>query len=163
VLPASLVVSAFELRARMLRCADYQLDDEREQRELARIRSGSGHVDLADDLSALARLYEIHQKALAKDQKSFRAEDAGAARALASSIQEHLGKGASKATRAAATAWASAFASLREAHDELVAAARFLDRGAEDPEQLYPSLFSRAASRRRDKTPKTPKPTPPSS
>ena len=63
----------------------------------------------------------------------------------------------------AARAWAAAFHALREAHDELLVAGRFLERKRPDVLQRWPSLFVSvgAAKKRASKASAAPA-TPPS-
>jgi hypothetical protein len=57
--PVSVVTNAREVRRRMLRLLEYYFDDDVEVGpQLAVVRSGRGHQDLANDLEVVADLYE---------------------------------------------------------------------------------------------------------
>ncbi len=73
------------VKERMLKVADYILSDQpTAAREITDIRSGTGHTDLATDLTRLAKLYDAHAATLADDGgKHYRAEDSTEAKRLA--------------------------------------------------------------------------------
>ena len=90
--PFETVKTATNLRAKMLRCVEYNLDDKPEVEEaLVVIRPGSGHLDLVSDLLALAKLYTGHAAALADDRKRYRATDARKAITTANEIRRAIG------------------------------------------------------------------------
>lgn len=80
-LPVKLVEEAVSRRSRMLAAATYYLGDLPETgAEIASIRSGGGHTDLAMDLQRLAVLYDAHRSMLEGDTKYWQATDASDAR-----------------------------------------------------------------------------------
>ena len=131
--PLSLANAASKLRARMHSLIDYHLGhQEVVARELAAIRAGQGHADLASDLVALAALVEANVTEVKDDRRNYTSTDVAEARRLAAEIQTARVGGQRPGTRNAARAWAAAFHALREAHDELLAAGRFLERKRAD-------------------------------
>lgn len=143
------------LRERMLRVLDYQLADEREEIPalLAQIREGTGYLDRANDLEALAELYEAHATTLARDGKRYRPGDAAEARRLAEvlfrAVGDAPGNEAAQWTGRAMRVWPlllRAAASLRRV-------GLFLLPG-EAGEQAFPALagVARARPRSRDTT-----------
>jgi hypothetical protein len=94
---ADLLDEATTQRARMLTMADYWLgDDIALSTELAAIRAGAGYQDLANDLIALASLFDRNTKALTQDRKLYRASDATTANRLAGAILQQLGASATQ-------------------------------------------------------------------
>jgi hypothetical protein len=74
------VQTGLAMSRRMQRCLGYNLEgDEEVERQLADIREGSGHADLANDLAELSVLDGTHNEALRGDGRNYRAS-AGAAR-----------------------------------------------------------------------------------
>ncbi len=72
--------------------ARYHLDDHStDSAEVADIRSGTGYLDLALDLSRLAKLYQKHQNIIKKDPKNYVASDIDDARKYSSEILRLLG------------------------------------------------------------------------
>jgi len=146
-LPAHLVSNAFETRKRMLKVLDYHLDaDANAQRLLTSIRAGSGHMDLANDLIALADMYEQHDGALAGDTKSYRAGDVKSARKLADDILAALGGPETPESRSWRNYQARAFVLLEKHHEEAIRVGRFL-LWYEGGEELFPTLFSAVRAR----------------
>jgi hypothetical protein len=140
--PLALVDRANKLRAKLHLLVDYHLGhDEDVARELAAIRAGHGYADLASDLLALAQLVESNVSELKDDRRNYASTDVAEARQLAAEIQTARVSGQRPSTRNAARAWASAFHALREAHEELLAAGRFLERKRADVIERWPSLF----------------------
>ncbi len=91
-LPAALDESSKELRDRMFSCAEHALEDDAgATREVDRIRAGSGYLDRANDLVALAELYRQHPKDVRLDGKKFRETDEGEALSTAEAIFRALG------------------------------------------------------------------------
>lgn len=138
--PAAFVDEAMQLKSRMLEVLDYVVGDLGGMAaELASIRSGAGYTDLTQDLARLSRLYQEHRKALAADRVKYAATDARRAAELNRVILESL--------RTDATAeWIDqsqrAWTLLRQAYDEVRAAALFLFRGEPERRALFPSLFA---------------------
>jgi hypothetical protein len=94
--PQELAGQGYKLRSRMLRVLEYNLEEnEGVMKQVAIIRVGSGYLDLANDLTALAELYERNGSALTVDQRHYRKEDAAEARRVASALLTHLGGGTS--------------------------------------------------------------------
>lgn len=140
--PLSLVGEATKLRGRLHSLLDYHLDaHEGVARELAAIRAGQGHADLASDLDALARLVEQNDAELKADRRKYKSSDVAEARRMAAEIQTARVGGQRATTRKAGRAWAAAFHALRESHDELLSAGRFLERARPDVNARWPSLY----------------------
>lgn len=160
-IPVALFERATELKARMMRVADYYLSAEPTlAAELASIRDGSGYLDLAQDLHRLGRIYAEHKATLAQDRKWYSAADAAEAAKLEADIVSSYEKsGPSK--------WADlatrAYTLFEESYGEVRAAAEFVFRN--DPAKLamVPSMFVELRARARAKgeaSPPTPAPTP---
>src|SRR5690606_7107341 len=83
---------ASTIRQRMLRVAGYMLADEPDAAaELASIRAGAGHADLAVDLTRLAALYGgRHEATLEQGGAHYRRTDARAAKDAAAAILADL-------------------------------------------------------------------------
>ena len=91
-LPADLDARSLEVRNRMFRCAEYHLDHDADaMRVIDHVRPGTGYLDRANDLYALANLYRLHGRVLADDRRHWRADDEKAARALYAEILHTLG------------------------------------------------------------------------
>lgn len=143
-LPVSLVEEALALRRRMLKTLDYHLEGDAEAvTRLNAIRAGSGHLDLANDLLAVADLYRERRADIEHDSKNYRKTDEAEARRLADKILRLLGA----VTTAEQTLWkghqARAFTLLLTHYEEARRAGRFLFY-YEEGERLFPSLFSAA-------------------
>ncbi len=162
--PLSLVDGASKLRARLHSLLDYHLGhQEHVARELAAIRAGQGYADLASDLVALAALVEANVAEVKDDRRNYTSTDVAEARRFAAEIQTARVGGQRPSTRNAARAWAEAFHALREAHDELLAAGRFLERARPDVNERWPSLFiAVGGSKKKPAKPPAPPETPPS-
>ena len=90
-LPVALVTEALEVEARMQALCEYQLaDDPAIKPELDRLRPGTGHRDLANDLLGYARIYELRADVVKADPKHYRADDAAHARELAGAMIQKL-------------------------------------------------------------------------
>jgi len=91
-LPADLDARSAEVRNRMFKCAEYNLDHDAEAvRVIDHVRPGTGYLDRANDLYALANLYRQHARVLADDRRHWRADDEKAARGLYAEILQGLG------------------------------------------------------------------------
>lgn len=91
-LPADLDARSAGVRNRMFKCAEYNLDHDAEAvRVLDHVRPGTGYLDRANDLYALANLYRQHASVLADDRRHWRADDEKAARGLYTEILHGLG------------------------------------------------------------------------
>ncbi|MBI2378368.1 MAG: hypothetical protein HYV07_30495 [Deltaproteobacteria bacterium] len=140
-LPATLVSDSLTTKARMLEVAEYNLNlDPACAAELASIRSGQGHLDLASDLARLGQLYHDHATVLVEDKRKYRASDEEDAFRLSEEIYSALGSSRARDTWAgrASRVMTRLFAS----YDEIRAAAEFVFRA--DPERLalFPSLYT---------------------
>lgn len=145
-LPISLVEEAQSVRRRMLRVLDYHLDgDEEGMTLLAKIRSGSGYLDLADDLMALADRYAMYKAILAGDKKSYRKADEKLARDLAKKIIDELGTVVTPDEQRWKDLQARAFTLLLPHYDETMRVGRFLFH-KQGGEKLFPSLYSAVRS-----------------
>ncbi|HTN88027.1 MAG TPA: hypothetical protein VL242_30310 [Sorangium sp.] len=145
-LPPSLVERAYETRARMLKTLEYHLDGDAEATaQLAHLRAGSGHLDLANDLSAAADMYRKHREAIKDDKRNFRGEDEKEASALAEQILRLLGA----TTTPEQTLWkgyqARTAKLLFRHYDEAVRVGRFLFY-YDDPEGRFPNLYTATRS-----------------
>lgn len=146
-LPAQLVADALDTRRRMLKVLDYHLDtDVHAQRLLTSIRAGSGHMDLANDLIALADMYATHAQAISGDTKSYRSGDRTLARKLADGILSTLGGPATPEAQRWRNYQARAFTLLEKHHQEAIRVGRFL-LWYEGGEDLFPTLFSAVRAR----------------
>ena len=127
--PVGLINNAVGQRALLFKVLDYHLGaDVQAAAELASIRAGSGHVDLATDLQRLADLAEAHSDALAGDR--YLGDGVGQARALAKQIFGHLSAGDDDARLRLQDEQGRVLAVLDAAYAELAAAARFALRDA---------------------------------
>lgn len=147
-LPASLVAAAMTLKARMMRVVEYHLGDHPKAGPIvAAIRAGTGYMDLANDLIALARLYKTYAKLLAHDKKDYQATDQNLAAKTGDQIVVLL-EGSTPEQRKWADLQARAWTWLNRAYDEVSEAGRYLKRHDADVDSAFPSLVtaSRAES-----------------
>ena len=161
-LPVSLVTSATTLKTRMMRVVEYHLGDHPVAGALVTaIRAGTGYMDLANDLVALARLYRAHADLLEHDKKDYQSADQGLAAQTGDQILKLLG-GNTPDQRKWADRQARAWTLLNTDYAEVYAAGRYLKRADGDVETTFPSLVaaSRAAASRSTATaqPATPPP-----
>jgi hypothetical protein len=133
-LPQDLLQEARAMRASLLRVAEYHLEDPTALKVLQSIRAGSGHLDLASDLSRLADLYQEHAATLALDPKHYRPELASEARQLTVRL---LGALSTPSTAGWAQRVSRAWTLLWGSYSEVLRAADFLY--AHDP--LKRALF----------------------
>jgi hypothetical protein len=151
VVPADIVQRAQELRLRMLRLLEYQLDtDPVIAPRLAYIRSGTGYLDLVNDLQSLAAIYAIPEvlETIETDRRHYREADPQDAQSLVSAIMTALGQGGTTSGNGWTTLVQRSWTALSRAYDEVAAAGRFLFRHDEDVEATYPNLVTVARSRR---------------
>jgi hypothetical protein len=149
--PDEILAQGTMVKERMFKVVDYVLGHVGGIREqLADIRGGKGHVDLADDLMREADLYEAHATALVEDRIHYKAEDAVTARKLAHGIYKVLGDGRSSDARYWSEYQARAWTFLLETYDEVAAAGRWLYRH-ENGEALFPSLYAVGRQPRRSR------------
>lgn len=139
--PAALIGQATELRALLHRVLEYHLwDVPAALTELARIRAGQGHQDLALDLQAQAELIAAHAARLAGDQR-MPADAQAQAHSLADAILNHLTDDEKGEAHARRLAQQRIIAVLNADYTELSAAARFALRNTPIAER-FTSLFS---------------------
>jgi hypothetical protein len=160
--PQELAGQGYKLRGKMLRVIEYNLEDnEAVMRQVAIIRAGSGYLDLANDLTALAELYEKNATALSEDRRHYRKEDASEARRLASLLLTMMGSGASAPPGGWAEMQSRCWTLLDRTYREVRRGGLFLFPN-EDGERRFPPLL--AATRElfpaAPKTKGTPEPTP---
>ena len=147
--PKAVVDEAVEVRARMLRVADYMLsNDPKAARLLAFIREGSGHVDRAEDLLALIDVYKLYEARLAADAKWYRPEDTARAAELANAIVNTHDR---RPERVWPDLTARIWTISRQSYDEVRAAAQFLFRHDASKLKYFPSLFSAVKKKRKKK------------
>lgn len=145
-IPAALVAEASEVETRMQALCEYQFADDPEiAPELARLRPGTGHRDLANDLIGYARVYELRADAVKADSKHYRADDVSRAEALSGAMIQQLAAGMTPKARAAYDRYARTWALLNKRYNEVRAAGLWLYRGDVRLLERFPSLF--AASR----------------
>jgi hypothetical protein len=157
-----LAKQGYALRSKMLRVLEYNLDDNPEvMRQITIIRAGSGYLDLANDLTAVADLYTTHASPLAQDTRRYHVSDVSLARRQASSLLNYVGGSNLPAPKGG---WAEmqqrTWTLLLHNYDEVARGGQFLVPGPEG-ERLFPSLV--AATRALSFSPATPKPAPPKS
>ncbi len=143
---------AKEVRARMLKVLEYHFaDDERLGPKLAYVRSGTGTMDLANDLQNLALLYEDEQMKpiLEDDVRFYDPADVAAARRLAGHIFESLGVQPSSPAERWSTLTRAALSLLIASYEEVAAAGRFVFRKDEDVLETYPPLLTAIRKPRR--------------
>jgi hypothetical protein len=147
--PRELLRSAQLQRSKMMKVLDHWLDDDPGVvAELAFIRPGTGYQDLANDLEALADIYQrptVHA-VIARDDKHFDRHDAKSARQLAKAIFQGLGIGRGSDAKRWTTLCHGSWTLLVRDYDEHRAAGVFLFRTVEEVSETYPSLV--AAARR---------------
>ncbi|HEU4407000.1 MAG TPA: hypothetical protein VFS43_17155 [Polyangiaceae bacterium] len=151
-LPEDDVRAAYELRGRMMLVLDYHLGDRRDiAQDLAHLREGAGHQDLANDLQTLRELYlrDDVKPVIERDVKNYRATDPDDAHRLARAIM--LSLGVSKEDEAKRlTRLAQRVATLLvRAYEKHCLRGKFLFHEVEDVEATYPSLYAAARSPRR--------------
>lgn len=147
----------------MLKLCEYHFGDQPvDGAEIADIRLGTGHIDLALDLSRLAKLYQKHKNVIKKDPKHYVASDANDARTHSGEILRLLGEARNENARTWADMVARAWLLLLDVYGEVSGAGRWLFRH-DEPETRFPSLWSvaRAGQGRPKKTPEEPPADPP--
>ena len=141
-LPVDLLQSATEVKYRMLKVCEYHLDDHsNDSAEVADIRSGTGHLDLALDHSRLAKLYQKHKNIIKKDPKNYVASDIDDARKYSGEILRLLGEARNENAKTWADMVARAWILLLEVYGEVSSAGRWLFRHDES-ETRFPSLWA---------------------
>lgn len=148
-LPADLVQKALNIESRMQACCEYYLNDHPEiAPQLAMLRAGTGHRDLAADLLGYASIYREHYSTLSTDKKYFIATDADDAVKAAEEMLSTLGARLSPEARLASDQLARAWTLLLDSYDEVATAGRWLLRRDAQVNKLFPSLFSMVRTRR---------------
>lgn len=141
-LPISLIEEATALKVRMLRLADYWLSDTPVlAAEIAAIRAGTGHQDLANDLTALAALLERSHDEVSQDKKLFRKGDTARGAKLAGEILEQLGAAASAEENEWAAAQPRVWTHLLGTYDEVQRGGLFLF-AHDKADERFPSLVT---------------------
>ena len=152
-------------RRRMLKVLSHYFEDHPDYgKRITAIRAGTGYQDLANDLLAVADMYELQDvnAIVSRDPMHYRADDPTHARALAQELYLALGltpEGeASLWTDLAQRAWTL----LSQNYDALSAAGRLVFRNEENVDETYPSLVGavRAPATRVSPAPVTPTPSP---
>jgi hypothetical protein len=148
-LPVELVQRAVELKQRLMKLAEYYLlDHPVAGPEILSIREGSGHIDLATDLSRLATLHEQYDAIVRRDTKHYRAGDAAAARSTSDEIFTLMGETSDDNhahwTRIVQRLWTL----LLDVYDEVSAAGTWLFR-RENAQERFPSLYVAGRNLRR--------------
>lgn len=142
------VAEGTKLKKRMIKVLEYHLGHLDEvAKELAAIRTGSGYLDLADDLVRLAALYLHHAADLGADTRHYRAADRDRAGRLAHAIHQVLGDGRDTDANYWSDTLARAWALLVATYSEVSAAGRWLYRH-EQGEQRFPSIYTVGRRRR---------------
>jgi hypothetical protein len=145
---------AYEVRARMTGVLEHWHGDRHDVAvELAQVRRGSGHQDLANDLDTLAELYvrDDVKSLIERDIKRYRASDVGEALRLAAIIAASLGLAEEgEVERLTDLARRTATVLVRE-YEEHARCGRFFFGKSEDVTATYPSIFAavRAPQRKR--------------
>jgi hypothetical protein len=148
-LPLDLVQRAMELKQRLLKLVEYYLiDDPVAGPEILSIREGSGHIDLATDLSRLATLHQEHDALLRRDIKHYRADDAAAARATSDEMFTLMGETSDDNQAHWAKTVQRLWTLLLDIYGEVSAAGSWLFRH-ENAQERFPSLYLAGRSIRR--------------
>jgi hypothetical protein len=132
-------------RGRMLKVLDHWFDDRPEiVAEVAAIRTSAGYQDLANDLEALADLYQrpTLQAVIQQDAKHYKQDDIDTARSLARAIFDGLGIVRDGDAERWATLCQRTWTLLLADYEEHRSAGIFLFRKLEDVAETYPSLVS---------------------
>jgi hypothetical protein len=154
-----LLDQAKQMRARLLKAAEYLWNNDSELRDLvADIRSHRGRADMADDLARLRRLFVEHWPE-AKASCSLTSKDLEQAKDLGKAVINALSRGEADELADLRLLRDRAAEHLRRGIDDVRAAAAFVFR--DDPASLakYPGLYS---SRNRRNGATRPKPSDPS-
>ncbi|WP_437643827.1 hypothetical protein [Sorangium sp. So ce362] len=142
-LPAELVTEAMEVEGRMQALCEYHLsDDPAIKPELDRLRPGTGHRDLANDLLGYVRIYELRADVVKADRKLYRAGDAARARDLAGVMIQGLSTAMTPKAREAFDLYVRVWTLLCRRYDEVRAAGLWLWRKNARVQARFPSLFA---------------------
>ncbi|WP_437943548.1 hypothetical protein WMF27_42630 [Sorangium sp. So ce281] len=155
-LPVEIVREATEIEGRMQALCEYHLSDDPAIRpELDRLRPGTGHRDLANDLLGYARIYELRAGVVKDDRKLYRAGDAARARELAGVMVQRRSTAMTPKAREAYGRYVRVWTLLCRRYDEVRAAALWLWRRSARVQERFPSLF--AAGRPNSGRPRKPR------
>ena len=157
--PPEVATPATAHRKKMLDVCKYNLSKDPEvARELRSIRQGHGYLDLAQDLTRLAALYENHRTTLALDHGHYVEGDDKLALRFAADIRAALGGLPGNTAVQIRSHALRAIVLLQRLYEDVAATGRWLLRN-EGGDELFPSLYrtSYPTSRRR-KTPAAPIP-----
>lgn len=136
-------------RKRMFELVEHVFREERRlAREIASIRSGTGHKDMALDLARLARIYEDNPEEVARDTVNYRATDAADARRLSQTILSELSRNVGADEQQQLATVTGIWTLLVRCYDEVMAAGHFIYRH-ENPESKFRSLYTRSSRRAR--------------
>ncbi|WP_437326127.1 hypothetical protein [Sorangium sp. So ce381] len=142
-LPVELVSEAMEIEGRMQALCEYHLsDDPVIKPELDRLRPGTGHRDLANDLLGYARIYELRAGVVKDDRKLYRAGDAARARELAGVMVQRRSTAMTPKAREAYGRYVRVWTLLCRRYDEVRATALWLWRRNARVQERFPSLFA---------------------
>jgi hypothetical protein len=147
--PEAVLREGQQLRGAMLRVLEHWLDDDADvASDLVMIRSGTGYQDLANDLEALAELYERAEvrKVIGGDHKHYRASDATDARRVARGIFQGLGLSQEGDAKRWLELTLRAWTLLFDGYEDHRAAGTFVFRKREAVAVTYPSLISSVRS-----------------
>jgi hypothetical protein len=156
--PVALIEKANDLKQRMFRVCEYHLIDHPEARKvLDLVRPGTGHLDTANDLAQVARLYRDFRPQMSSDVAHFHFEDAAEAEQVADGIFRELGLTRDGKPKAKSDLAMRAWTHMAMTYEEVAAAGRWLFR-KEGGEAMFPVLVSAARSPRsrtaKEKAPK---------
>lgn len=147
--PKEVVAEASALEKRMQSLCEYFFSDDAEIRPLLRrARRGGGHRDLANDLQAYARIYEMRAAIVAKDTRYYRPTDATDASRLAYAIIGHQVASRTKRTAPAYRLFQQAWTLYSEVHAEVRRVALYLHHHNPQRDKLFPSLYKTARPKR---------------
>lgn len=143
--PAPLVAEATEVKTRMKSLCEYHFADDPEiAPELDRLRPGSGHRDLCNDLIGYARIYKLRHDVVKGDPKYYRPDDAERAQALSGAIIQKLSAELTPKARVAYDRYTRAWTLLHQRYNRLRAAGLWLFQNDELVQDRFPSLFTAA-------------------
>ena len=151
----AIVVEARGLRSRMARVLGHWLDDRADVAALlAFVRQGAGHLDLANDLRALADLYDRADVApvIAHDGRHYRAGDPGDARRLAHALFTGQGLAPGRDAQHWTSLAHRAFSLLSRAYEAHRRSGVYIFEASEDVARTYPALVTAARARARRAT-----------
>jgi len=135
-----LLTKATETKARMMRVVEYILGDHPVAGvEVSGIRAGSGHFDLAMDLSRLAVLYRDYADELVDAGSRYQAKDREAAHEHSGALLRELGSTDSADAVKARDDAARAFRLLETTYERL---RRWAVAAFDDADRWFPSLYA---------------------